>query len=84
MTLENDSLVLNFVTGRRVIPLKAVGLEWPPPERVMLGDGGIREATSEDDEHYTMVRVRMSQLDEQAADHPNVMRGAEYEYAATD
>lgn len=32
MTFDDDFVRLNLSIGVRNIPLKAIGLEWPPPE----------------------------------------------------
>jgi hypothetical protein len=85
VTFDDDMIRLNLSVGSPTIPLVRLGLSWPPPERLYLGDGGaIREATPDDDERYVLRRVSMSQFtDEQRASMTHVFRGAEYEYVRT-
>jgi hypothetical protein len=80
--LENDfiRLKLNYA-GDVNIPCKRIRLDWPPPERICLDHGKIREAVSGDDENNILIRKRHSQLsDEVAQSSPCLARGAEYEY----
>lgn len=57
-----------------------VGLEWPPPERIVLGDVA-REAQDDDDPQIVLHRVRMSEwTDEMVLANKHLGRGAEYEY----
>ena len=82
MTFDDDFVRLNFITGVANFPLKNVGLEWPPPERVFVEPlGFLREPTPDDDPTYLMRRVSFSQItDEQRATMTHVCRGAEYRY----
>lgn len=67
--------------GQVNVPLNRFGFEWPPPERIFFdADGVVREATDGDPEAFIQVREAMSELSDEAADHPNVMRGATYRY----
>lgn len=77
---EHDMIRLHFVTGARTFHLSAFGLSWPPPERlVVTDDGSLREATTDD--AFVLKRVSMSQFtDEEIAQMPGVVRGAEYRY----
>lgn len=81
-TLGTDFARLHLRIATANFPLMALGLEWPPPERIYLdGAGGvIREAREDDDEAFVMVRTRYSQLPDDVADHPHIARGAEYHY----
>lgn len=73
MTFEDDYVHLNFVTGTFDLPLSALGLEWPPPERITELAGVEMERP--------LVRIRMSEItDEQRAGMTHVARGAEYSY----
>jgi hypothetical protein len=71
-TYDNDMVRLHFTIGAQTIPCKALGLEWPPPERIVELNGTTFEPP--------LIRVRMSQLTDEMADHPHLARGAEYYY----
>lgn len=71
-THPSDFVRLNMTIGVQNIPCVALGLEWPPPERITELLGKPVEPA--------FVRVRMSQLTDEQADHPNLARGAEYIY----
>ena len=81
-TFADDMIRLNLVTGVRTISCKALGFDWPPPERIYLGsDGKCREATDTDDPGFVLHRESMSQIsDDERASMTHVVRGAEYEY----
>lgn len=82
MTFDDDFARLNLSVGTYNVPLTALGLEWPPPERLWLDGKGARPATTEDDPNEVMVRMSLSQLtDEQRERMTHVCRGAEYRYA---
>jgi len=71
-TFADDFVKLNFVSGARTIPCSALGLEWPPPERISTLNGV---------EIDPMVRTTMSAItDEQRERMTNVARGANYVY----
>lgn len=81
MTFDDDFIRLMLSIGHRNIPLTAVGLEWPPPERIYLDRAGIREAQEGDDPTAVMVQVSMSEItDDDRAGMTHVCRGAEYRY----
>jgi hypothetical protein len=81
MTTDTDFVRLNMAIGVANIRLSKLGLQWPPPERLYLGEHGeIREAQDGDDEAFVMVQTRCSELDDETAAHPNIARGAEYHY----
>lgn len=66
MTFDDDLMVLNFGTEKRMVNCKRNGIEWPPPERFIFAGTEFK-------------RVRMSTLtDEQRAGMTHVFRGAEY------
>lgn len=67
MTLDMDHLMLRMTNGRdRRVFCKEIGIQWPPPERITIGD-------------IEFSRIRMSELsDELMLKMPNVCRGAEY------
>lgn len=44
---------------------------WPPPEEIVIGK-------------VTYLRKTYSRLTDEKANHPNLARGAEYDYARTD
>lgn len=72
MTYDDDMVRLTFMVGTQTIPCKAVGLEWPPPERLTELNGMPLDP---------MVRVSMSVItDEQRAEMTHVFRGAVYVY----
>lgn len=77
MTHDDDCVRLHLLVGTRLIPCNALGLEWPPPERLTSLNG-----TDFSDD--PLVRVRMSDLTDEQADHPNVARCAEYVYEKSD
>lgn len=66
MTFDDDHVVLEFAGGTKRYPLKQLGLDWPPPERInVMG--------------FDMVQTRRSSLtDEQRKGMTHVCRGAEY------
>lgn len=67
MTYDDDMLQFDL-DGRTVrLPLKQVGLDWPPPENVEIH--GVK-----------LKRVQLSRItDEQRSTMSNVIRGALYE-----
>jgi hypothetical protein len=66
MTFDDDMISLMTPTGQRRIPVKALGLEWPPPETLTIS--GVQYQ-----------RVRYSQIpDEARQGMSHVIRGAEY------
>ena len=71
-THDDDFVRLNLSVGSPIISLKGMGLEWPPPERITEIHGSPLSEP--------MVRVSMSQLTDEQAEHPNIARGAEYFY----
>lgn len=74
-TFDDDFVRLNLATGLVNVPLKKLGLEWPPPDRIVDLLGSPLDP---------MVRVRMSVItDEQRASMTHVARGAEYVYEAS-
>jgi hypothetical protein len=81
-TYDDDFVRLHFeAVGPVNVPLRAIGLEWPPPERIVLDGDRCREATAEDDLGIVLVRERFSEItDEQRAGMTHVARGAEYRY----
>lgn len=81
MTLDTDCVRLYLSLTEATIPLKELGLKWPPPERLFIADGGkIREAEEGDDPDCILVRTSVSELDDETAAHPNLARGASYHY----
>ena len=55
-------------------------LDWPPPERLYVGERGvIREAREDDDENFIMERYSMSALPDDI-DTAHLARGAVYRY----
>ena len=80
-TFPSDFLQLNLDIGPIHISCDKAGLEWPPPERLYLTkEGEIKEATPDTHEDLLLVRVRYSKLPDEVAKHPNIARGAEYQY----
>lgn len=66
MTFDDDMAFLQFDGGLKRVPLKSLGLSWPPPENINIGG-------------FQMTRSRMSDLtDEQRAEMTHVCRCAEY------
>lgn len=66
MTFDDDFVRLVTPDGPRNIPVKKLGLSWPPPEEISVN--GV-----------TYQRQRMSSLsDEERAGMTHVARGAEY------
>lgn len=66
MTFDDDMLALEFDGGRKLVPLKKLGLEWPPPDKIEVAG-------------FPMKQTRRSQLtDEQRQDMTHVCRCAEY------
>lgn len=82
-TYATDIIRVYFkLIGTQTFTCRAVGLEWPPPERLYLTPGpALREARDGDEERYILVRATCSQLDDETAAHPHIARGAEYHYA---
>jgi len=88
-TYDHDMIRLNLEIGPQTLPLKSIGLEWPPPERLVFcgpGEPGVfREARDSDDPERVFRRRSYSQLtDEQMAGMTHVIRGAEYTYEVDD
>jgi hypothetical protein len=81
-TFDDDMARLHLSVGTVNVPLRELGLEWPPPERIYLGENAkCREARNDDSAGYIMRRISMSVIsDEDRAEMTNVVRGAEYEY----
>lgn len=73
MTFDDDCIRLYLTVATPVIPLKHLGLEWPPPERITELGGKPLDP---------MIRTSMSAItDEQRARMSGVIvRGAEYRY----
>lgn len=70
MTFDDDFIQLNTSAGVRRFPVKANGMDWPPPERIVW-------------EGFVYERERYSQLtDEQRTEMDFIMRGAEYNCVA--
>jgi len=83
MTLEMDFIRIHMLLSPIDIRCRDLDFDWPPPERIYMGqDGEIREARPGDDEECIFVCTNRSALSDEAADHPNLMRGAEYHYAS--
>lgn len=89
MSLEHDMLRLHLSISTLDIPLQNTIFSWPPPARIIAdpkvldderGIVGFREATDEDEQDFVMVRTNYSRLTDEQADHPNLVRGAEYYY----
>lgn len=82
MTNENDFIRIRFeMFGEQNLPLNKLPFEWPPPEKIYLSEGGLREFQEGDEESLTLIRTSMSQLtDEEAEEATHVARGAVYEY----
>jgi hypothetical protein len=67
MTFDDDIVVLNHPCRTLRIPCVKLGLEWPPPEILGVGEYG------------TFSRVNYSKItDEERARMTHVVRGAEY------
>ena len=81
-TLEYDMIQLNLSNGSVRVFCRDVGLEWPPPEKIYFDrqEKEIREATVEDDIKFIFYRESFSQLSDDEANHPNLIRGASYNY----
>lgn len=87
VTHESDFVRLHTkVFGVLNIPLRKLGLEWPPPERLImdLDDDRkfmVREPTEDDDPNTVFRRTNLSRItDEQMEGMEHVARGAEYKY----
>lgn len=74
MTYDTDMVRLHLTVGTHTIPCKALGLEWPPPERITELNGVALDPD-------VLVRARMSALTDEQANHPSLARAAEYFYA---
>lgn len=81
MTFDDDFCRLHLVIGTKTVACSALGLEWPPPERLWLDETGAREATDEDPPEGVLHRTNLSALtDEEREGMTHVARGAEYSY----
>jgi len=81
MTFDDDMMRLNLTVGVQTVRCKALGFEWPPPMRIYLDEGSIREAVDEDNSTFVLHQVSISQItDEERAGMSHVVRGAEYDY----
>ena len=77
MTFDDDHIVLRLSTGRMRVPLKQLGIDWPPPEYFQITGGPFSEPIFK--------RIRFSQItDEQRAGMTHVCRGAEYRHATAE
>lgn len=66
MTFDDDMAWLMFDGGKKIVPLKSLGLDWPPPEVIEVAG-------------FKMKRARLSTItDEQRQAMTHVCRGAEY------
>jgi hypothetical protein len=66
MTFDDDSLFLQTPLGRRIVTCRYLGMDWPPPERVVIGE-------------VCYLRESFSAItDEQRENMTHVMRGALY------
>lgn len=82
-TFDDDYIQLELTVGTRRLPCVAVGLTWPPPEKLWIDKLGLRIANQDDPPSEVLVRKSMSIItDEQRAEMDNVARGALYEYAS--
>lgn len=81
-TFDDDFIRFDLSDGTTPnVPLVALGLEWPPPERLYMDSETVREATDQDAPWEVMRQVRRSQItDELRAGMTHVCRGAEYEH----
>jgi hypothetical protein len=66
-----DTYVIKF-EGGMADGLMAYQTGWPPPEFFSVMD--------DDDREHVYERAQMSQLPDDVADHPNLMRGAVYKF----
>ena len=66
MTFDDDMAYLQFDGGLKIVPISALGLSWPPPEKIEVAG-------------FPMQRTRLSSLtDEQRKGMTHVCRAAEY------
>lgn len=74
-TFPDDFIRINLMTaGAKNFPCKLLGLEWPPPERIV-------ELNGQDFSDDPLIRISMSEItDEQRERMTHVARGAEYVY----
>ncbi len=81
MRSDTDFVRLHLLIGVTDIPCHKLGFDWPPPEKIFFPIGEPpREAFPGDEETFTLVQVRMSQLPDEVAKLPYIARGAEYRY----
>lgn len=82
MTHDDDLIRLKTVLRGFVdFTLKSQGLEWPPPKYLYLDtDGRFVEAEKHVDPYFVFIRTSMSELSYEQASHPNLIRGASYQY----
>ena len=83
MTYDDDFIRLHLTfIGTPTLTCKELGLEWPPPERIVMDGKKLREAADDDPASDVLIRRNFSAItDEQRASMTNVARGAEYFYA---
>jgi hypothetical protein len=72
MTFDDDFIRLPMMVGDVNIPAVRLGVEWPPPDELIINGLIYRQ-------------IRCSEItDEQRAGMTHVARGAEYEYVGLD
>lgn len=77
MTFDDDYIQLRLSTGPMRVPLKQLGIDWPPPEFIEITGGPFSTPRFR--------RVRFSQItDEQRKRMTHVCRGAEYVHDGPD
>lgn len=72
MTFDDDFVRIPLPAGNANIRCKTIGVEWPPPERLLIAmpEGSV----------LTFVRESFSVItDEQRSDMTHVCRGAQYQ-----
>jgi hypothetical protein len=81
VTFDDDFVRFNLLFGAENIACVKLGLEWPPPERIVIEHGRVRAATDDDPASSVLIMDRMSEItDEERATMTHVCRGAEYFY----
>lgn len=82
-TLKNDFIRLHLLASGVVnIKCLALGIEWPPPERLYISkdEALLSPEKGGNNNQNILFRKNMSQLTDEETDNPYIARGAKYFY----
>ena len=80
-TLKNDFIRLHLASGVVNIKCLALGIEWPPPERLYISkDEALLSPEKGGHNNQNILFRKTSSAYDEEADNPYIARGAEYFY----